>query len=113
VVGFYVEEGKPGCNPKSVVKVFNLGDNSWRNIPCLPVLPLNWSTRSNNCGVHLNGTINWLALWDYFCSNYDFCSKDSSVTVDQFVILSLDISIETYTQLLLPRGFDKVHNMNS
>ncbi|GAU25543.1 hypothetical protein TSUD_259770 [Trifolium subterraneum] len=98
-VAFYVEE-EPGCNPKGVVKVFSLGDNSWRDIRCLPVLPLHCLFYNDNkiYSVHLNGTINWIALRNYI---------NSDVTFDGFVILSLDLSSETYTQLLLPQGFDK------
>ncbi|GAU25541.1 hypothetical protein TSUD_259750 [Trifolium subterraneum] len=85
---FYVQERKRGCKSKCVVKVFSLGDNSWRDIQCPPVSPLDYhrDNNNNNCGVHLNGTINWLARKD--------------------LIVSLDLSTETYTQLLLPRIFD-------
>jgi F-box interacting protein len=102
VVAFYVEV-KPGFNPKSVVKVFSLGDNSWRDIQCLPALPLSCILENSykNDGVHLNGTINWFALRDVNNIN-------SSVALDQYVILSLDLSTEIYTKLLLPRRFDKV-----
>jgi F-box interacting protein len=105
VVAFYVEV-KPGRNPKSVVKVFSLGDNSWRDIQCLPVLPLYCLLDINNNkndGVHLNGTINWFAFHDGININIK-----SIVPVDQCVILSLDLSTETYAKLLLPRRFDKV-----
>ncbi|GAU25540.1 hypothetical protein TSUD_259740 [Trifolium subterraneum] len=107
VVVFYYVEVKRGY-PKSVVKVLSLGDNSWRDIQCFPVLPLQWSYLYNNNGVHLNGTINWLAFRDYN-SSVTVADQYSSVTVDQCVILSLDLSTETYTQLLLPPSFDKVH----
>jgi F-box interacting protein len=91
---------KDGCNVESVVKVFSLADNNYsRNIQCLPALPVYWSHPSKNNGVHLNGTINWLA----FRNNIN-----SSVPVDKYVILSLDLSTETYTQLLPPPGFDNV-----
>ncbi|XP_045831670.1 F-box/kelch-repeat protein At3g23880-like [Trifolium pratense] len=100
VVAFFVEVGK---HPRCVVKVFSLGDNSWRDIQCFPVLPLYWSHHDTNNGVHLNGTINWIALRDYVVN-----SNITNITVDQCVILSLDLSTETYTQLLLPRRFDKV-----
>ncbi|XP_045831661.1 uncharacterized protein LOC123923062 [Trifolium pratense] len=57
-----------------------------------------------NDGVHyLNGTINWIAVRDDININ-----GSVSLTVDQFVILSLDLSTETYTELLLPQRFDKV-----
>jgi len=32
----------------------------------------------------------------------------NDITIEQYVILSLDLSTETHTQLLLPQGFDKV-----
>ncbi|CAJ2656409.1 unnamed protein product [Trifolium pratense] len=104
VVAFYLEM-KPGCNPKSVVKVFSLGDNnSWRDIQCLPVLPLIYlGTDSNkNDGVHFNGTINWFALQD----GVDI--KTTILRFQQCLILSLDLSTETYTKLSLPQRFDKV-----
>jgi F-box interacting protein len=49
----------------------------------------------HNNGVHFYGTINRLAL-------------DKSTLIQQFVIVSLDLSTETYKQFLLPLGFDKV-----
>jgi F-box interacting protein len=97
VVAFYVEVKPAGCDPKSVVKVFSLGNNSWRNIQCFPMLPLyQLHSDNNNNGVHLKGTINWIAFRDYILF------KSNVTTVDQYVILSLDLSTETYTQLLLP-----------
>jgi F-box interacting protein len=88
---------KSGCNVKSEVKVFSLGDNSWRDLPCFPFIPLYLSSdKVNDNGLHLNGTINWLAFRDY------------NTSVDQYLILSLDLSTETYTQLLLPLGLDNV-----
>ncbi|GAU49206.1 hypothetical protein TSUD_260560 [Trifolium subterraneum] len=104
VVAFYVDEERKS----SVVKVFTLGNNSWKDIQCLPVLPIYCLLdRSKNDGVHLNGTINWIAFCDDININSNF-TVDSNVTVDQFVILSLDLSTETYTQFLLPRRFDEV-----
>jgi len=71
------------------------------------VLPLYWFNRGKNHGVYLSGTINWLALRNYFYSDYEF-DNVSKITVEQYVIVSLDLSTESYTQLLLPRGFDEV-----
>jgi F-box interacting protein len=72
----------------SEVKVFNLGNNCWRNIQNFPR-----DLDHNFTGVHFCGTINWLAL-------------DKSIThTDQLVIVSLDLSTETYKQFLLPLGF--------
>jgi F-box interacting protein len=106
VVAFYTQV-KHGCNPESVVKAFNLGDNSWRDIQCFPVLPLYWFRGNKNNGVYLSGTINWLALRNYFRPRYGF-GWFKGVTVEQYVIVSLDLSTESYTEILLPRGFDEV-----
>jgi F-box interacting protein len=57
--------------------------------------------------VYLNGTINWLALHDNFCASYHLYRDGNSISIEQYVIVSLDLSSETFTQLLLPRGFDK------
>jgi F-box interacting protein len=78
---------------KHEVKVFSLSDNCWRDIsiPLINVSLTNNYTNQNN-GVHLNGTINWLAI---------AISK-------QFVIISLDLSTETYTQILFPSSLDEV-----
>jgi hypothetical protein len=92
------------------VKVSSLGDTCWRYIQSFPVLPLHshkYAFASRNNGVHLSGTINWLALRDYSGLDY-FYLNYSSISIELYVILSLDLSTETYTQLLLPRGFDKV-----
>jgi len=54
-------------NARSVAKVFSLVDECWRNIQCFPMLyKFNCSP---NTGVYLSGTINWLALRDYICSD--------------------------------------------
>ncbi|CAK8541083.1 unnamed protein product [Lathyrus sativus] len=97
------------CNARSMVKVFSMGNDSWRNIQSFPALPFyRFNNNSINNGVYLSGTMNWLALRDYFCFNYLFCSNEGSIDLDQFVIVSLDLSTETYTQFLLPQSFDKV-----
>jgi F-box interacting protein len=84
-----------GVSWKSEVKV-TVGHNCWRNIQSFPVVPFNWLDipyRRLNEGVHFCGTDNWLAL-------------DKSITNgDKFVIVSLDLSTETYMQFLLPPLF--------
>jgi F-box interacting protein len=87
---------------RSQVKVFSLGGHSWKNIQHFPVIPL---YKFN--GVYLNGVINWLAHRDNSTSSGYF-GLNHSITIQQHVILSLDLSTETYIQLLLPRGFDKL-----
>jgi len=92
---------------RAMAQVFSFRDYSCRNILCS--LPLSKFTSSNDTGVYLSGTVNWLVLLDCASSSGDFAVwNDSSITLEQLVILSLDLSTETYTQLLLPQGFDKV-----
>jgi F-box interacting protein len=108
LVVFYMEmDFEPGS---LLLKVFSFGgdddDNScWRDIQCsFPVLPLFWHHDNiktiDNKGAHLNGTINWIVLRDYKINT-------TVVSVDQYVILSLDLSTEKCTQLLLPQRFDE------
>ncbi|AES87360.1 F-box protein interaction domain protein [Medicago truncatula] len=88
-------------NGNAMVKVLSIGNSSWRNIQCL-MLPLYWYQPNNNCTrVHLNGTINWLAVRNYFDKYLN------GITVVEYVIVSLDLSTESHTQLLLPQGVDK------
>jgi F-box interacting protein len=85
-------------------RVLSLGDNVWRNIQSFPV-----SYYLNN-GVHLRGSVNWLAIHDYIYSNddddeYYDCEY---ITIEQFKIVSFDLGTETYKELLPPRGFGQV-----
>lgn len=83
------------------VKVFNLGDNIRRDIQSLPVIPY----FEINEGVYFSGSIHWLALYNYSHSLYEW----AGITIDQFaIIISLNLSTETYNKLLLPRGFNEV-----
>ncbi|XP_045802000.1 F-box/kelch-repeat protein At3g23880-like [Trifolium pratense] len=78
---------------KTEVRVLNFGDNIWRSIPSFPAKPLQVAVSSQISrgfnGVHLNGTINWLAF-----------GRSRS---DLFVIVSLDLSTETYKIFRVPR----------
>ncbi|XP_058736879.1 F-box/kelch-repeat protein At3g23880-like isoform X1 [Vicia villosa] len=90
------------------VKVFRFGDNVWRNIECFPVVPFDVEATRLSChpfvynGVYVSGAINWLAIRNKI--EYEW--KD--ITVDQFVIVSLDLATETYRELLPPQGFVEV-----
>ncbi|GAU18259.1 hypothetical protein TSUD_176010 [Trifolium subterraneum] len=80
---------------KTKVRVFSLGDNIWRTIQGFPVVPLQVFIKSMGCdldGVHLNCTVNWMA-------------NQSDLTND-YVIISLDLCTEKYTQMLLPQGLE-------
>ena len=89
---------------RSKVAVFSSGDNCWRYIQSFPLVPLIW-----NDGVHLSGTINWLALCGDFVSiDCGETNKANILLVEQFVIVSLYLSTETWKQFLLPAGFNEV-----
>ncbi|RHN45824.1 hypothetical protein MtrunA17_Chr7g0235661 [Medicago truncatula] len=64
-----------------------------------------------NCGVCVSGTINCLAIRYEFPLDCDYGSEWPFMTIDQFVIILLDLITETYHQLLPPRGFDNVPPM--
>ncbi|XP_058761272.1 F-box/kelch-repeat protein At3g23880-like [Vicia villosa] len=95
---------------KGQVRVFTFGDNCWRKVqscPMIPVILMNIHINRINNGVHSSGTVNWLALPNYIQPAYEYGWK-SIANAQQFVIVSLDLSTETYTQILLPRCFDEV-----
>jgi F-box interacting protein len=91
------------------VKLFTLGENIWRNIQNFPVDPYHCTHNPYNCGVHLSNSINWFALRNHetYVNVYPLW-KDLIITVDQFVIISLDLGMETYTQLRFPQGLNEV-----
>ncbi|OIV98335.1 hypothetical protein TanjilG_16662 [Lupinus angustifolius] len=84
---------------RTQVKVYNMGDQCWRDIQTFPAFPTNF----RNGGRFLNGTLNWLAIRNYAAG----CDWDT-VTIDQLVIVSLDLGKETYKQLSLPVGLDEI-----
>ncbi|CAL5192165.1 unnamed protein product [Lathyrus oleraceus] len=91
-------------------RVLSLCDNSWRSFQyctSIPVCSIYHQTKRINNGVHLNGTVNWLALPNHIQSCYKYDWK-SIANAQQFVIVSLDLSSETCSQFLLPPGFDEV-----
>jgi len=87
---------------RSQVRILNLSDDCWRNIDSFPLIPL---ISPFNNGVYFSGTIYWLAIQNYF---YPFYAYRPITHVDQFKIVSLDLSTETYMQFCLPSGFDEV-----
>jgi len=58
--------------------------------------------------VHLCGTVNWISIRGGNDISGGEISKVYIPHVEQFVIVSLDLSTETYTQILLPKGFNEV-----
>ncbi|XP_058767690.1 F-box/kelch-repeat protein At3g23880-like [Vicia villosa] len=83
---------------KKQVKVLTLGNKVRRNIQKSPVKHCS----SMNLA-HLSGTVNWLAIRKHY-STYDY----KNITIEQFVIISLDLGTETHTQLRPPPGFYEV-----
>ncbi|XP_058741765.1 F-box/kelch-repeat protein At3g23880-like [Vicia villosa] len=104
-----VREENP-ISMKNQFGVLSLGDNCWRNFQfcsSIPVCLIYGNAENINNGLHLNGTVNWLALPKYIQPFYQYDCK-SIANAQQFVIVSLDLSTETCTQFLLPPGFDEV-----
>jgi len=86
-----------------MVKVLTCGNKVWRNIQRFPVDPYHY-THIRQCGVYLSNSLIWFALRNNVRSHW----KDLILTVDQFVIISLDLWMETYKQFQLPQSFDEV-----
>ncbi|GAU13115.1 hypothetical protein TSUD_174150 [Trifolium subterraneum] len=86
----------PGNNSTTEVRVLSFGDNIWRNIQSFNARPLQFFFPKNygpHGGVHLNCTVNWLAN---IKEGDDFAYRE-------LVIISLDVTTETHTQLLPPQ----------
>ncbi|CAJ2655865.1 unnamed protein product [Trifolium pratense] len=94
---------------KTVVRVFTLGDHFWRIIESFLVGPLSLNLPSERSGVYFNGYVYWLALKNCVRANMAF--ESNGITIDQFVIMSLDLSTETHMELLPPQGFHEVPDL--
>jgi len=81
------------------VRVFSLGVNVWRNIQNSPMIHHHGRMKV----VHVRGSVNWLAIHNY---TGDYNCK--GITIEQFVIISLDLCTEAHTKLLPPNGFSEV-----
>ncbi|AES77989.2 F-box and associated interaction domain protein [Medicago truncatula] len=94
-------------NPKVEVSIFTLGDNVWKTIQTLAVLPLQidfayWRVYE---GVQFNCTVNWLAR--------NRIPTNTASIINEFVIVSLHLGTETYTKLMLPPGAEEsTHSSN-
>ena len=98
------------------VRVLKLGDNVWRHIQSFPAVLLDHMISTQpfthlgiNAGVYVSGTVNWLAIPNEgsYKRSYEF-KRENFITIDQFVIISLDLSTETYRQFQPPLEFDEV-----
>ncbi|MCI21419.1 F-box protein, partial [Trifolium medium] len=75
----------------SDVRVFSFDENVWRNIQSFPVVPFNLSGHGSleHDAVFFNGTLNWLAVRNDI--PYTWYCHPEHLTVEQFVIVSLDL----------------------
>ncbi|KAJ1432841.1 Galactose oxidase/kelch, beta-propeller [Sesbania bispinosa] len=73
------------------VKVYNMGSNSWRNIPVFPIFPSPFRTD----GIYLNGAL-------IFSGHHYMSDLDRYGDWDKFAIVLLDLATETYTELSVP-----------
>ncbi|XP_058725750.1 F-box/kelch-repeat protein At3g23880-like [Vicia villosa] len=88
------------------VRVFTIGDNVWRNVQIFPTYP--YEDPYTCCqlnGVYLNNSLNWFSLRGFRPND---CYRSRNLSVQQFVIISFDLGIETNTQILFPHDFDQV-----
>jgi len=88
-----------GYNVRTIeAKIFSLGENAWRNVEIFPAVPLQLISYDYQVkgGVCLSGTFNWLSVFDF-----------NVLDVEQYVIISLNLGTNTWTQMRLPPGFDK------
>ncbi|XP_058739932.1 F-box/kelch-repeat protein At3g23880-like [Vicia villosa] len=97
---------------KTEVRVLSLGSDVWRNIESFPVIPLNldFGCLSIYGSVYLCGTLNWMAInhINHMDSYFGYSHYHKDITVEQFVIVSLDLGTETYKLYPMPHGFDEV-----
>jgi len=91
---------------KTAARVFTFGGdnnknnaNAWRVIQYFPVAVVPHRFCFAQCDtVYLNNSINWLIYHQ---------KKKKNLTIEQYVIVSLDLKTEAYTQFLLPRSCNK------
>ncbi|PNX57479.1 F-box/kelch-repeat protein at3g23880-like protein, partial [Trifolium pratense] len=93
----------------SDVRVFSFDENVWRNIQSFPVVPFNLMGHASleHDAVFFNGTLNWLAVRNDIPYTWYHLPPDN-FTVEQFVIVSLNLGTEIYNMYTLPQGFDEV-----
>ncbi|XP_058766211.1 F-box/kelch-repeat protein At3g23880-like [Vicia villosa] len=90
------------------VKLFSFGtDDVWRNIQSFPLVPREYGVYSElgvSDSVHVSGSLNWLAIRYQSCHALYDCKV---IPIDQFVMVSLDLSKETYSEYQILCGVDE------
>lgn len=91
------------------VQVLSVADNVWKTIPNFPAVPLpnGYTGQGGSDGVYLNGRLNWLAIQNRPV-NVDGWEN---IKANEFVIVSLDMGTESYTQMMPPSGFDEMSSV--
>ncbi|AES63644.1 F-box/kelch-repeat protein At3g23880 [Medicago truncatula] len=91
------------------VQVLNVADNVWKTIPNFPAVPLpnQYTGQGGSDGVYLNGRLNWLAIQNRPVSVDGW----ENIKAKEFVIVSLYMGTESYTQLMPPSGFDEMSSI--
>ena len=84
------------------VRVLNLGgDDVWRNIENFPCAPSTLDLGGNHA--YFSGTLNWLAIH----KNHSMVDLDD-ITMEHYIIVSLDLETETYHEYKVPLGVAEV-----
>ncbi|XP_058768572.1 F-box/kelch-repeat protein At3g23880-like [Vicia villosa] len=86
----------------NIVKVYHLGDNVWRTINGFPAIPLQLEFDHEYDGVHLSCTINWMTFHSVY---------HGGDIIEEFVIISFDLSSETFTRLIPPENYENDGNI--
>ena len=93
----------------SEVRILSLDHKVWRNIESFPVVHLRLDHQGfGHIDVFLNGTLNWLAVHNDIPVTWYHDPVVQDITVEQIVIVSLDLGTESYNQYRLPQGVDEV-----
>jgi len=100
--------GDVGGQVRNTGKVFTLGVNIWKDIQSLPVVAVFHpkSILVDYNSEYLSNSLSWLVYHSY-------TSRCNNLTIQQFVIISLDLRIETYTKLLLPPCYDQLPSLDT
>jgi hypothetical protein len=92
-----------------IIPLVLLGDNVWRKTESFPVIPLRVTYQGFKLiDAFLNGTLNWLAIHNDIPITWYPYRAVEIITVEQIVIVSLDLGTKTYNQYKLSQGFDEV-----
>ncbi|XP_057418960.1 F-box/kelch-repeat protein At3g23880-like [Lotus japonicus] len=85
------------------VFIFNMGSSNWRHVGCFPSDFTSTLKGRATMGVHIKGTLNWIAVLKIYENNFDGTENEIKwVDNGSCVILSFDLNKEEFVRLLLP-----------